>query len=104
MDSTCATSGIDNFAICLSISDGGGLIDGDAFWDVFVCCGGTGFSTGVRVANLSPSNNSLTVSAIFGGDGIAGVGCRGGSIAGARCGDSGIFNNGGAETCGVDDF
>jgi hypothetical protein len=94
IDSIGVTSGIDNFAIRWSISDGGDLIDGAVVVDGFVRCGGTGFGAGIRVVDLSPSINFLTVSVIFGGGGIADVGC----------GDSGIFTNGGAETCGVDNF
>ena len=94
MDSTCATSGIDNFAIRWPIADGGGLVERGVIVDGFVRFGETGFGADVRVVDLSPSINFLTVSIIFGGGGIASV----------RCGDSGIFNNGGAETCGVNDF
>jgi len=83
-----------NFAICLSISDGGGLIDGDAFRDGFIRCEGTGFGAGIRIVDLSPSINFLTVSVIFG--------C--GAIAGVDRGDSGIVTNGGAKTCGMDVF
>ena len=60
IDSTGATSGIDSFAICWSNSDGGGFGDG------FVCWGGILIGAGVRVVDLSPSINFLTVSDIFG--------------------------------------
>lgn len=94
MDSTGATSGIDNFAIRWPIADGGGLVDRGVIVDGSVRFGRTGFGAGVRVVDLSPSINFLTVSIIFGGGGIAGVGC----------GDSGIPTNGGGETCGANDF
>jgi len=60
IDSTGATSGIDSFAIRWSNSDGGSLGDGLVSW------GGTSFGVGVRVVDLSPSINFLTVSDIFG--------------------------------------
>ena len=94
MDSTCATSGIDNFAIRLSISDGGGLIDGAAVGDGFLRCRETGFAVGVRVVDLRLSINFLTVSVIFGGGGIAGD----------DCGESGLATNDGVEIFGVSDF
>ena len=58
--STGATSGIDSFAIRWSNADGGGFVDGLVRW------GGISFGAGVRVVDLSPSINFLTVSDIVG--------------------------------------
>ena len=93
IDSTGATSGIDNFAIRWSMDDGGGLIAGVIVED-FLFCKGVSWGGGVRVDDLSPSINFLTVSDIFGGAGIEGLGS----------GVSRIFANCGAETWGVGDF
>ncbi len=60
IDSTGATSGIESFAIRWSNSDGGSLGDGLVRW------GGIFLGAGVRVVDLSPSINFLTVSDIFG--------------------------------------
>lgn len=60
IDSAGATSGIDSFAIRWSNSDGVTLVDGLVRW------GATSFGVGVRVVDLSPSINFLTVSDIFG--------------------------------------
>lgn len=72
--------------------------------DGFVRCRGAGFGTGVRIVDLSPSINFLTVSAIFGGGGITGTGCEDGAIEDVGCVDLGAFTNAGAEICGMDDF
>lgn len=69
IDSTGATSGIDNFAIRWSMADGGGVIAGVVV-DGFLCCKGISVGVGVRVVDLSPSINFLTVSDIFGGAGV----------------------------------
>ena len=60
IDSTGATSGIDSFAMRWSNSDGVTLGDGLMSWV------GTSFGVGVRLVDLSPSINFLTVSEIFG--------------------------------------
>ncbi len=72
--------------------------------DGLVRCRGAGFGTGVRIVDLSPSINFLTVSFIFGGDGFAGTGCEDDDIKGLVWGDLGAFTNGGAEICGMDDL
>lgn len=82
--------------------DGGGVVDG------FVRCKGTGFGAGVRVVDLSPFINSLTIFVIFGVAGFLGI-CVGRGAdedrdTGVDLDDSGIFTNEGAETCGMDDF
>ena len=61
IDSTGVTSGMDNFAICWSMADGGG-VNG-----VVMAAGGFGKEgAGVRLVDLSPSINFFTVSDILG--------------------------------------
>ena len=60
IDSTGATSGIDSFAMRWSNSDGVTLGDGLMSWV------GTSLGVGVRLVDLSPSINFLTVSDNFG--------------------------------------
>ena len=47
------------------MADGGGVIAGVVV-DGFLCCKGISVGVGVRVVDLSPSINFLTVSDIFG--------------------------------------